>query len=139
MPTFDVPFLIGMLLVLASLGVAIVAMGGGALPIIGSGRGELIAVAVVAQTGCAIATISLTTWLGWPNPLMIFGHALGVVALVFLAAGIFDWDGVLRPLASLGPDSTLANATTAQLASVMVVGLIAVRFVIFQAIARAIA
>jgi hypothetical protein len=127
---FDVSFFIGLAFVLAAIAVAAVAAGGRALPMVGTGRGALIAVAVIGMTGCAVAGISQTTTFGWTHPVMILGSVLGVVALAVIAAGIFGWDPVVRPVASLAPGGTLIAATTEQLAIVAIAAMIAVKFVI---------
>jgi hypothetical protein len=127
---FDVSFFVGLAFVLAATAVAALAVGGRALPIVGTGRGALIAVAVMGMTGCAVAGISQTTTFGWTHPVMILGSVLGVLALAVIAAGIFGWDPVVRPVASLVPGGTLIAATTEQLAIVAIAAMIAVKFVI---------
>jgi len=82
------------------------------------------------MTGCAVAGISQTTTFGWTHPVMIFGSVLGVAALAVIAAGLFGWDALVRPLAALAPAGTLVTATTEQLAVVAIAGLIALKFVI---------
>jgi hypothetical protein len=132
---FDVAFFVGLAFVLAAIAVAAVAVGGRALPIIGSGRGALIAVAVIGMTGCAVAGISQTTTFGWTHPVMILGSVLGVVALAVVAAGFFGWDPMVRPVASLLPGGTLVAATTEQLAIVAIAAMIGLKFVINLAFA----
>jgi hypothetical protein len=124
---FDVSFFVGLAFVLAAIAVA---AGGRALPMVGTGRGALIAVAVIGMTGCAVAGISQTTTFGWAHPTMILGSVLGVVALLVIAAGIFGWDPVVRPIASLVPGGTLISATTEQLAIVAIAAMIGLKFVI---------
>ena len=128
--SFDVSFFVGLVFVIAAIAVAAVAATGHAFPIVGTGRGALIAVAVIGMTGCAVAGISQTTTFGWTHPVMIVGSVLGVVALVVIAAGIFGWDPVVRPVASLAPGGTLISATTEQLAIVAIAAMIALKFVI---------
>lgn len=132
---FDVSFFVGFAFVLAAIAVAAVAVGGRALPIVGTGRGALIAVALIGMTGCAVAGISQTTTFGWTHPVMILGSLLGIVALALIAAGIFGWDPVVRPVASLVPGGTLTTATTEQLAIVAIAAMIALKFVINLAFA----
>jgi hypothetical protein len=127
---FDFSFFVGLAFVLAAIAVAAVAVGGRALPIVGTGRGALIAVAVIGMTGCAVAGISQTTTFGWTHPVMILGSVLGIVALAVIAAGIFGWDPLVRPVASLVPGGTLIAATTEQLAIVAIAAMIALKFVI---------
>lgn len=75
--------------------------------------------------GFAIACVSQTTTFGWTHPVMIIGSALGLVGLAAIAAGIFGWDGIVRPIASLAPGGTLVAATTEQLALVAIAAVIA--------------
>ena len=100
------------------------------MPIVGAGRGALIAVAIIGMAGCAIAGISQTTTFGWTHPVMILGSVLGVVALAVIGAGLFGWDGLLRPVAALAPGGALVAATTEQLALVAIAGIIALKFAI---------
>lgn len=134
---FDPSFFVGLLFVVASVAVAAVAVTGRALPVIGTGRGALIAVAVIGMTGCAIAGISQTTAFGWTHPVMILGSAFGLVALAVIAAGIFRWDGIVRPIASLAPGGALVAATTEQLALVAIAAVIATKFFVNLAFALA--
>jgi hypothetical protein len=127
---FDVSFFLGLVFVLAAIAVAAVAVGGRSLPVVGTGRGALIAVALIGMTGCAVAGISQTTTFGWTHPIMILGSVLGVGALAVIAAGIFGWDPVVRPVASLVPGGTLVSATTEQLAIVVIAAVIALKFLI---------
>jgi hypothetical protein len=132
---FDVSFFVGLAFVLAAIAVAALAAGGRALPMVGTGRGALIAVAVIGMTGCAVAGISQTTTFGWTHPVMLLGSILGIVALALIAAGIFGWDPVVRPVASLAPGGTLTAATTEQLAIVAIAAMIGLKFVINLAFA----
>jgi hypothetical protein len=128
--TFDVSFFAGLALVVVAVAVAARAVTGGALPIVGSARGALIAVAIIGMAGCAVAGISQATTLGWGHPLIVVGSALGAVALAVIAAGIFGWDGILRPAAALVPGGVLAAATTEQLALVAIAAMIVAKFLI---------
>jgi hypothetical protein len=127
---FDAAFFVGLLFVLSALTLASLAINGRALPIVGAGRGALIAVVMIGMAGCAIAGISQTTTFGWTHPVMILGSVLGVVALAVIAAGILGWDGILRPIATLMPGGSLVAATTEQLALVAIAGIIALKFAI---------
>jgi hypothetical protein len=127
---FDAAFFVGLLFVLSALALASLAINGRALPIVGAGRGALIAVVMIGMAGCAIAGISQTTTFGWTHPVMILGSVLGVVALAVIAAGILGWDGILRPVATLMPGGSLVAATTEQLALVAIAGIIALKFAI---------
>jgi hypothetical protein len=103
---------------------------GRTLPIFGGGRGALIAVAIVGMTGCAVAGISQATSLGWTDPLIVFGSVVGVIALAVIGAGLFGWDGIVRPVAALVPGGSLAAASTEDLALVAITGIIALKFVV---------
>ena len=127
---FDGSFYVGLFFVIASIGVAVFALNGRALPVLGSGSGPLIAAAVIGMTGCAATGISQVTTLGWTHPLILVGSALGIVALAVILAGLFGWDGVVRPVAALAPGGTLTAATTMDLALVAIAGLIALKFFI---------
>jgi hypothetical protein len=127
---FDTAFFVGLLFVLSALALASLAINGRALPIVGAGRGALIAVVMIGMAGCAIAGISQTTTFGWTHPVMILGSVLGVVALAVIAAGILGWDGILRPVATLMPGGSLVAASTEQLALVAIAGIIALKFAI---------
>jgi hypothetical protein len=52
------------------------------------------------------------------------------VALAVIGAGLFGWDGILRPAAALAPGGALVAATTEQLALVAITGIIALKFAI---------
>ena len=126
---FDATFVFGFLFVVASLVVAALALTGRTVPLVGAGRGALIAVAVLGLSGCAVAGVSQTNTYSWTHPVMLIGVALGVVATAVILAGIFGWDGVVRPLASVGPIGALA-ATTEDLAVAALALLIALSFAI---------
>jgi hypothetical protein len=100
------------------------------LPFIGSGRGALLAVAVLGMAGCSIGGLSRAPALGWSHPFIVIGSILGVVALVVIASGLFEWDGLLRPFAQLVPGQAVAGASTVQLAIVGLAGVIAVKALI---------
>jgi hypothetical protein len=133
---FDATFMFGTLLVVVALGVAVAAVTRDDLPLIGTGVGALIAVAVIGMAGCAVGGISQAPVVGWTSPTIILGIVLGVAALVVVAAGVFGWTGVLQPVAHLVPGggSTLTPARTAVLA---LGALIAVKWLVATAMAAA--
>ena len=100
---FDASFLTGIVLVALALGVAYGAMANPDLPIVGSGRGALLTVAVLGMAGCSVGGLSQAPVLGWSHPYIIVGSVLGVVALVVITSGLLEWDLVLRPVAQLVP------------------------------------
>jgi hypothetical protein len=134
---FEASFFLGLLLAVTAIVVAARAASGGTLPLVGSARGALIAVAIIGMSGCAVAGISQATTLGWTHPLIIVGSAFGVVALAVIAAGVFGWDGIVRPAVALVPGGALAAATTEQLALVAIAALIGAKFLINLAFAVA--
>lgn len=127
---FDASFFIGLFFVAASIAVAAYVVSGRTLPVFGAGRGPLIAVAIVGMTGCAVAGISQATSLGWTDPLIVFGSVVGVIALAVIGAGLFGWDGIVRPVAALVPGGSLGAASTEDLALVAITGIIALKFVV---------
>jgi hypothetical protein len=52
-----------------------------------------------------------------------------------IGAGLFGWDGLLRPLAGIAPGGAPAAATTEQLAVAALVALFAVKYVLNLAFA----
>jgi hypothetical protein len=122
---FDSNFLVGSVLVLAALCVAALALTRDDLPIIGTGVGALLVVAVIGMAGCAVAGISQAPALGWTAPTILLGSALGIVALLIIAAGVFGWSGVLQPIAQLVPGqvTTPAPATSAIFALAVLIGI----------------
>lgn len=123
----DVSFLTGVVLVVLALGVAYGAMADPDLPIVGSGRGALLAVAVLGMAGCSVGGLSQAPVLGWSHPYIVLGSVLGVVALVVIASGLLESDLVLRPVAQLVPGSFAADASNVQLAIVALAGVIVVK------------
>ena len=135
MKVLDVQFILGFGFVVVALVVAAAVMRGSTLPLVGVGRGPLIAIAILGMIGCTAAGVSQATPLGWTHPLIVFGSVTGVIALAVIAAGLFGWDGLVRPIASVIPGGALLAATTEQLAVVIIAGLIVVKFVVNLAFA----
>lgn len=77
---FDGTFFMGAAFVVAAIVVALMAVTRDSLPIIGTGRGALVAVAVLGIVGCTIGGISQAEPLGWTHPMIILGSLLGIVA-----------------------------------------------------------
>lgn len=132
---FDATFLLGTFLVVVALVIAFAALTRDSLPIIGVGRGALLAVAVVGMAGCAVAGISQAPILGWTDPMIVLGSALGVIALVIVGAGLFGWAGVLQPIAGFVPTRTGEVDQTVRVAIVALSGMTAVKWVIGVAMA----
>jgi hypothetical protein len=126
---FDSTFMLGSVLVLAALAVAALSLVRDDLPIIGTGVGALLAVALIGVAGCAVAGISQAPTIGWTAPTIVLGTILGVVALVIIAAGVFGWSGLLQPIAAFVPGGTIA-ASPARTATFALAVVIAVKWVI---------
>jgi hypothetical protein len=79
------------------------------------------------MAGCSVGGLSQAPVLGWSHPYIVVGSILGVVALVVIASGLFEWDLVLRPVAQLVPGSLAADVPTVRLAIVALAGVIVVK------------
>jgi hypothetical protein len=101
-----------------------------AVPIVDSARGALVAIAVVGMAACAVGGIGQAPIIGWSHPITIFGIVVGVLALVIVGAGLFGWDGLVRPAAALVPLGTGVDATTERLAIGLLAALIAAKWVV---------
>jgi len=131
---FDATFMLGTVLVVVALGLAVAAVARDDLPLVGTGVGALIAVAVIGMAGCAVGGISQAPVAGWTSPTIILGIVLGVLALVVVAAGVFGWTGVLEPVAQLVPGQA-GTVVPARVAIVALGALIAVKWLIATAMA----
>jgi leucine-zipper of insertion element IS481 len=128
---FDGTFLAGTLLVVLALAIAVLAAVGRDLPWIGTGRGALIAVAVVGMAGCAIGGISQAPAIGWTHPVTLIGIVFGIAALTVIAAGLFGWEGVLQPIAGLVPGASGdGSSQTIRTAVVALAGIIAIKWLV---------
>jgi hypothetical protein len=132
---FDTTFIVGALLVIAALVIAIAALTRESLPIIGVGRGALVAVAIAGMAGCAVAGISQASSLGWTDTMILLGSVLGVVALLVVAAGLFGWDGVLQPVAGFVPSRAGDVDQTVRVAIAALSAVIGLKWVIGIAMA----
>jgi hypothetical protein len=128
--SFDMSFFTGAFVVALALVVAFAARTNPSLPVIGSGRGALIAVALIGMAGCAVGGLSAAPVLGWTHPVIVLGTALGVAALLVIAAGLLGWDGLLRPVVQLAPGNLAAGASTEGLAITALAGLILIKWLI---------
>ena len=127
---FGASFLAGVVLVVLALGVACGAVTNPDLPIVGSGRGALLTVAVLGMAGCSVGGLSRAPVLGWSHPYIVAGSILGVVALVVIVSGLLEWDLVLRPVAQLVPSRFAVDTSAVQLAIVALAGVIVVKALI---------
>ena len=100
---FDGTFVTGTALVILAVGLAVAALLRDELPVVGSGVGALLAVAVLGMAACATAGISQAPVLGWTSPGVVIGIVVGVLAIVVVAAGAFGWSALLQPVAGLVP------------------------------------
>jgi hypothetical protein len=130
---FDGSFFIGAGFVLGSLGLAWAALSNPALPIIGSGRGALLAVGLIGLAGCTVGGLPHTTVVDWSHPMIVVGTALGIAALAIILAGLLGWDAVLRPVAQLVPGGLVRSPSTEQLAIIALAGVIALKWLISTA------
>ena len=62
---FDATFMLGTVLVVLAVGIAVAAITREDLPLVGTGVGALIAVAVVGMVACAVAGVSQAPIAGW--------------------------------------------------------------------------
>ena len=127
---FDATFFLGTVLMAATLLIAYAALTRDSLPVIGVGRGALLAVAVVGMAACAVGGISQAPTLGWTDPTIILGSVLGVVALVVLGAGLFDWQAVLDPISGFVPSRAGEASQTVRVAIVALAGVVGIKWVI---------
>jgi hypothetical protein len=127
---FDGSFLVGAGFVLGSLGLAWAALSNPALPIIGSGRGALLAVGLIGLAGCSVGGLPHTPVVDWGHPVVILGSALGIAALAIIVAGLLGWEAVLRPVAQVLPGTMARSASTEQLAIMALAGVIALKWLI---------
>jgi hypothetical protein len=127
---------IGISFVLGTAGVAVtlwlawMALTNESVPIVGTARGALIAIAIVGMASCAVAGIGQAPVVGWTHPITVFGTVTGVLALVLAGAGLFGWDAVVQPVAGLVPVGTAVAATTERLAIGLLAALIAVKWLV---------
>ena len=133
---FDTTFLVGSLLVIAALAVAFLALTRDNLPLIGTGVGALLAVAVIGMAGCAVGGISQAPAVGWTAPTIVLGSVLGVIALLIIGADVFGWTAILEPIGRFVPGQA-ATVTTVQTAIFALAVLIAVKWVIAIGMAAA--
>jgi hypothetical protein len=126
---FDSTFILGSVLVVVALAIALAAVMKVDLPVIGTGTGALLAVAVIGMAGCAVGGISQAPTLGWTAPTVIFGTVLGVAALLVIGAGLFGWTPVLEPIARFVP-AQFGPATGAQTAIFALAALIGVKWIV---------
>ncbi|HJW22042.1 MAG TPA: hypothetical protein VJ506_06410 [Candidatus Limnocylindrales bacterium] len=130
-----IAFILGTAGVVVTLWLAWLALTSDSVPIVGSVRGALIAIAIVGMAACAVGGIGQAPIIGWTHPITIIGIVAGVLALALIGAGLFGWDALVRPAAGVVPIGTTVVATTERLAIGLLAGLIAVKWVVGIALA----
>ncbi|HEY7024189.1 MAG TPA: hypothetical protein VH371_04430 [Candidatus Limnocylindrales bacterium] len=128
MPT-TFSFLLGSAGVIACVAIAWLALTSESVPIVGSPRGAIIAIAVVGMAACMVAGIGQAPIIGWTHPLSIFGIVFGVLALIVAGAGILGWDGLLQPVAGFVPTANGIAATTERLAIGVLTAMIVLKWI----------
>lgn len=126
----ELSFILGTVGVGVTLWLAFMALTTDAVPIVGSPRGALIAIAVIGMASCAVAGIGQAPTIGWTHPISLFGIVVGVVALVVAGAGLFGWDAVVSPVSGIVPIGTNLAVTTERLAIGLLAALIAIKWVV---------
>ena len=125
-----VSFVLGTAGVIVTLWLAWLALTNESVPIVGTARGALIAIAIIGMAACAVGGIGQAPIIGWTHPITIFGIVVGVLALVLAGAGLFGWDALVRPAAGVVPLGATIAATTERLAIGLLAALIAVKWVV---------
>src|SRR5512143_3175393 len=123
-------FILGTAGVAVTLWLAWMALTSDSVPVVGTARGALIAIAVVGMAACAVAGIGQAPVIGWTHPMTLFGIVIGVVALVVAGAGLFGWDALVRPAAGVIPIGATVAATTERLAIGLLAVLIAAKWIV---------
>jgi len=127
---------IGISFVLGTVGVAVtlwlawIALTSESVPIVGTARGALIAIALLGMASCAVAGIGQAPIVGWTHPITIVGIVAGVLALLLVGAGLFGWDALLQPAAGFVPVGASVAATTERVAIGLLAALIAVKWLV---------
>lgn len=128
---FDTTFWFGTLLVGASLLVAVAALSSSTIPIVGTGRGALVAMAILGIAACTVGGVGQAPSLGWTSPVTIFGAVTGVLAALVIVAGLAGWAPILEPVAGLmpgtGPGATI---DTVRVAIFALAGLVGVKWLV---------
>jgi hypothetical protein len=125
-----VSFVLGTAGMIVTLWLAWMALTNESVPIVGSARNALIAIAIIGMAACAVGGIGQAPAIGWTHPITIFGIVVGVLALVLAGAGLFGWDALVRPAAAVVPIGATIAATTERLAIGLLAALIAVKWVV---------
>jgi hypothetical protein len=126
---------------LGTLGVAITlwltaaTLSSDSIPVVGTARGTLIAMAAIGMVACAVAGIGQAPVIGWSHPISVIGTVFGIAALITIGAGLVGWDGLLRPAAALVPAAATVELTTERLAIAVLAAIISLKWVVGIALA----
>lgn len=123
-------FVLGTAGVAVTLWLAWMALTSDSVPVVGTARGALIAIAIIGMAACAVGGIGQAPTIGWTHPITLFGIVVGVLALAIAGAGLFGWDALVRPVEGVVPIGSGVAATTERLAIGVLAGLIAVKWIV---------
>lgn len=128
---FDTSFWFGTLLVGAALVVALAALSSTTIPIVGTGRGALLTVAVLGVVACTVGGVGQAPSLGWTSPVTIFGAITGMLAALVIVAGLAGWAPILEPVAGLVPGAATGGVTdTVRVAIFALAALVGVKWLV---------
>lgn len=125
-----ISFALGTITTIVCLALAYVAATSNSVPVVGTVRATLIAMAVIGMAGCAIAGVGQAPTIGWTHPISIIGIVLGVLALAIVAAGLVGWDGFFTPIASILPAPYAVVLTTERLAVISLALVVGVKWLV---------
>jgi len=101
------------------------------LPLLGSDRAAFISLVVVDMAMCAVGGIGRAqSTLGWTDPVTLVGIVIGSLALVLIAAVLAGRADFLAPVAVLVGGTSTAESSTDRAATLVLSGLIALKWVI---------
>ena len=103
--------------------IVIAALNDSSLPIIGAGRGALIALWVIASIMCGQGIASMRGRFG--GRAFMVGAPFGLLALALILSALFGWSLLLQPIANAmagsGPAVSLDRAAIVGVGAIMVV------------------
>jgi hypothetical protein len=124
----------GTIAVLVASVIAWFAMTEAEIPVFGGARTALVAVALIGVVGCAVGGVGNAPALGWTNPMVLIGTALGILAGVVILSGLIGWEMVLDPIGRVAPIRELVAPSAERLAIVGVVAIMVVKWLITLAL-----
>ena len=125
-----ISFALGTGAAVVCLALAYVAATSNSVPVVGTVRAALIAMAVIGMAGCGIAGIAQAPAIGWTHPITIIGIVLGVLALAIVAAGLLGWNGFFAPIVDFVPSQDTVVLTTERLAVISLALVIGVKWLV---------